>query len=281
MKIGSSVERSLISILAVKCTGLLQAFSTEPLILLVSSAAVVIYRSLHGAAYVTRVSDMMTEVFTGISLNTLMSLVCIPGDTGLTFVNLLCVYTLCYLFRDDYTLGVAQYLIASNLRSAIGDFEMFEVLAVAWTISVLPAMTRLDEDLSTLAQFIGMQWCISWFSSSQPGALALPVTLSLIYLLSPVARIFPVLASVNGYAVFAVTSDSQLAPMPSFAIITGLWILWRSALDDVTTAFALRAGAGLLVSTSIDSLQTLIDEDPIPVILAILLFIRIIEVRTA
>jgi hypothetical protein len=280
MKIGSSVERGLISILSVKCTGLLSSVSSGPLILLVSSAAVVVHRSLHGAQYVTRVSNMMTEVFTGISINTLMSIVTIPEDTGLTFVNLFCVYTLCYLFRDDYTLGVAQYLIASNLRSAINGFGRFEVLAVAWTISVLPSMARIDEDLSTLAQFIGVQWCVSWFSSSQSSTLALPVTLSLIYLLSPLARIFPVLSSVNGYAVFAVTSDPKLAPIPSFALITCLWIAWRTALDEVTTGFALRAGAGLLVSTTIDSLQPLIDQDPIPVILAILLFIRIIEIKS-
>ena len=272
----SQTENSLVALLGIHSTRVLLRFSQQSQILLMSASAVVIFRAMHTDTAGKRVSRLMTRIFLSIATDTLLGSVIIPQDSGLTVVNLLSIYTLCYLLNAESLAGVAQYLLASNLSKTLRRFDD-EAVALCSVIWCLPPALGLDQDAVSLSRLVTVQWATSLLSASLPAGMLLPVALCIMYLAQPFAPFFPVLGQLNSFAVFAVTNDLLVASTPSWILFAYMWAAWRLAPDPVCLMFSQRAGTAILVVSIMSCLKTPIHNDPIPVIVSMLLAIRILE----
>jgi len=272
----SSTENSLIALLGIHSTKALLRFSHKSEILLMSASAVVVFKAMHTDTTGKRVSRLMTRIFLSIATDTLLHSVIIPQDRGLTVVNLISIYTMCYLLNAESLTGVAQYLLASNLSKTLRLFDK-EAIALCSVIWCLPPSLGLDQDAISLSRLVTVQWATSLLSGSLPAGMLLPVALCIMYLAQPFVQFFPVLAQLNSFAVFAVTNDILASSTPSWILFAFMWSAWRLAPDPVCLVFSQRAGTAVLVVSVMSCLQAPMHNDPIPVIVSMLLAIRILE----
>lgn len=275
--VATGLEQGVVALLSSKSSrALLTLVPHEDLILLCVALMVVTNAIPREITLLGRVSSIMASIFTTIALNTTLAAVPIQGDPPLTCLNLLGVFMFSGAVQQDGVNMTAQYLLISNLSLAIQGFKE-DALAVAWTLALIPAMLGVDQDLVSLAQLVTVETFTGWVRTLLPSGALLPSTLLLLYLTAPFTDQFPVLARLSRFAVFAVSNDQQLHTLPLWIIGIGLWTLWLVDTEETGKAFAATAGANVAVLVLLDAAKIPMDNDPVPVLLTLLVLIRILE----
>jgi hypothetical protein len=218
----------------------------------------------------------MRQILSTIALNTTLCAVVVDNDSALTSLNLLGVFFFGSSLQQETAGGTAQYLLISNLSTALQGFKG-AALAVAWTIALVPTALCMDSDLSELAQLVTVDTFTTWFKELLPRGTLLPSTLLLLYLIVPISREFPVLTRLYRFAVFSVANDPQVHAIPSWITAIGLWIMWLKDPDPIGRMFAAMAGANVAVLVVLDAMKVPMDNDPAPVLMAVLVTFRILE----
>jgi hypothetical protein len=230
---------------------------------------------------VGRISVIMANVFYTIALNTLFDAVVVPGETGLTLVNLLSIFFLGSALDPQNTMTVtSQYLLVSTLARALEGFKQ-EGVALAWALaSIPPAFVMLvggDGQVIGLAQLVAVDSVAGWVRSGLPKESMLPGTLAALYLVAPFVKQFPSLGRLYRFAVFAVANDTGLHSLPNWLLAVGLWILWVFEPDPVSKSLAATAGANMWVLVLLDAMQFAMDNDPALILTSLLLVVRVLE----
>lgn len=273
----TGLEQGVVALLGSKSSRtLLQLVPHGDLILICGALVVVTNAVPREIALLGRVSSIMATVFSTIALNTALAAVPVPGDSLLTFLNLLGVFMFCNAVQQDGVSMTAQYLLISNLSLALKGFKG-DALAVAWALPLVSAMIGISQDLVSLAQMVTVETFTGWLRELIPPGTLLPSTLLLLYLTAPFTDQFPLLTRLSRFTIFAVSNDQQLHTVPLWIIAVGLWIIWLIDTEETGKTLAATAGANVVVLVLLDAAKFPMDNDPVPVLISLLLAIRILE----
>ena len=274
------LEQGVVALLGSKSTrALVQITPHEDLVLLCCALFAILRPVPAWLPVIGKVSDIMGTVFYTIALNTLFDSVVIPGDTGLTCINLLGIFFMGSALDPDNTIAVtSQYLLVSSLSNALQGFKEGGV-ALAWTLVFVPRVMSLKgwEQVTGLAQLVAVENIASWLRGGLPRETLLPSTLVILYLCAPFIAEFPALGRLYRFAVFAVSNDSQLHALPTWMLAVGMWITWELEPDPVSKSLAAIAGANMGVLVLLDAMQFAMDNDPALILISLLLVVRVLE----
>ena len=198
--------------------------------------ALVLAKGLPDVFLVRRVSRIFVRAFYSIAVRASLQSAVMPGDTGLTLVNLLSLYLLASTVHQDSFEGSAQYHLVSCVAQC----------------------------LRTLGG-----------AALPPTQVFLAVVL-LLYLTFPFAALCPPLLNLYAYAVYAATTDAQLRSLPLWELAYALALVWRFSPDPVSARVASVAGGSVLVQLLLSWLQPAMQNDPFLVLLAVLMAIDIL-----
>ena len=275
----TGLEQGVVTLLGSKSTRTLLQFTPPDELVLLCVGLMVASRAVpSGTPLVGRVSATMTQIFYTIALNTILGAVVVPGDPGVSCVNLLGVFFLGASVGQEGASVTAQYLLVANLSAALQGFNG-EALALAWALAFVPhTMGWGDSSLAQLAQLVTVETLSTWSMRIIPRAFLLPSTVLLLYLLAPFTEEFPALKRMYRFAVFAVSNDMQrLHGAPPWMLAAALWALWNVEPDPVSRRFAAIAGGNVGVLVLLDAMQFAMDNDPAPTLVALLIAIQIFE----
>ena len=271
------LEQGVVALLGSKSTHMLLKITGTDELILLSTALMVATRAVPASTpLLGRVSATMTQIFFTIALNTILGAVVVPGDPGVSCVNLLGVFFLGASVGQERTSVTAQYLLVSNLSTALQGFGG-ESLALAWALAFVPHAMGWESSLANLAQLITVETLSAWSMRIIPRSLLLPSTLLLLFLLAPFTEEFPPLQRMYRFAVFAVSNDLQLHAIAPWVLAVVLWALWNFEPDAVSKRFASVAGANMGVLVLLDAMKFAMDNDPAPTLMALLITIQIFE----
>jgi len=273
------LEQGALALLGSKSSrALLTLVSHDELILLCCALLAVTSAVPRRWALVGRVSSLMGHVFSTIALNTALAGVVVENDPPMTCLNLLGVYFLGMAARQEDAGLTAQYLLVSNLSQALRQ-GVQESLGVAWALIAVPPalMGGVGEDLQQLARLVTVETFTGFLRANLPSGGLLATTLLLLYFTTPFVGQFPVLVRMNRFAVFAVSNDPQLHGVSPWLIAACLWGLWLSDPEPTGRAFAASAGSNVAVLAVLDALRYAMDNDPAPVLIALLVAIQILQ----
>jgi hypothetical protein len=227
-----------------------------------------------------RISNIMGNVFYTIGLNTLFDSVVMPGDTGLTCINLLSIFFFGTALDPNNTMTVtSQYLLVSILSQELQGFHGGVGVAVAWALALIPHAFcgQHHWQITSLAQLVAVDTITAWIRGGLPQETLLPGTLVALYLFVPFIADFPALGKLYRFAVFAVSNDAQLHSLPIWIVAVGMWILWQLEPDPVSKSLAAVAGANMGVLVLLDAMQFAMDNDPGLILVSLLLIVRVLE----
>jgi hypothetical protein len=277
--LATGLEQGVVALLGSKSSRtLLEMVGHQDLILICCALFAIATAVPPGVALVGRISSLMAQVFATIALNTTLAAVVIQGDPPLACINLLGVFMFSTAFQQDGVGVTAQYLLISNLSTALQGFGG-DTLAVAWAMALVPALLGVSKDLVSLAQLVTVETFTGYLRGLLPPGALLPSTLLLLYLTAPFSEQFPLLTRLSRFAVFAVSNDPQIHAIPPWVVGSALWALWLADSDCIGRAFAATAGANVAVLVVLDATQFAMDNDPAPVLISLLVAIRILESR--
>lgn len=281
MSIVTGLDQGIVALLGSKSTQTLLRFTPAGELVLLCAGLMVATRAVpSGTPLMGRVSATMTQIFYTIALNAVLGAVVVPGDPGVSCVNLLGVFFLGASVGQEGASVTAQYLLVSNLSTALQGFGE-GALALAWALAFVPHAMGWDSSLAQLAQLVTVETFSSWSMRIIPQSFLLPSTIVLLYLLAPFTERFPALNRMYRFAVFAVSREMRLHAIPPWMLAAALWALWNVEPDPVSRRFAAVAGGTVGVLVLMDAMQFAMDNDPAPTLVALLISIQLFEEQAA
>lgn len=278
----TGLEQGALALLGSKSTRTLLALaSPAELILLCAALQAAMSAVPRKTPLAGRLASIMAQVFWNIALNTALQAVVVPGDPPLTCLNLLGVFFLGMATQQEDAGVSAQYLLVANLSDALRALEQGSegLLGIAWALAVVPDALPPplgDSETAHLARLVTVETFTGFLREQLPHPGMLPTTLLLLYLVAPFVERFPVLARMNRFAVFAVSNDQELHEVSPWLIAACLWALWLADPEPTARAFAAAAGGSVAVLAALDAIRVPMDNDPVPVLVALLLLIQIV-----
>ena len=274
----TGLEQGVVALLGSKSSRALLLLTPHEDLILMCLALVVVARAVpSNAPLMGRVSRLMAQVFSTIALNAALNAVVVAGDPALTCLNLLGIFFLGAAVRQEDAGMSAQYLLVANLSEALRRFQGAEdSLGIAWALATVPATLGVGQDMVQLAQLVTVETFTGFLRGLLPASALLASTLLLLYLAAPFVEQFPVLRRMNRFAVFAVSNDPQLHGVSPWALAACLWGLWLVDPEPTGRAFAAAAGANVAVLAILGAVQNAMDNDPAPVLLALLVSMQIL-----
>lgn len=288
------LEQGVLALLGSKSSRALVSLTPHVDLVLLSCALFCVLHSVPEWMPVAgRVSNIMANVFYTIGLNTLFDSVVMPGDTGLTCINLLGIFVMGSALDPNNTMTVtSQYLLVSTLSSALQGFKV-EGVAIACVLAFVPRVLLKNSNQSSgtsrsdtqeaegmfagLAQLVAVDTFSTWLRGGLPRETLLLSTLVFLYLFAPFISEFPALGRLYRFAVFAVSNDSQLHSLSPWMLAVSMWIIWQLEPDPVSKSLAAVAGANLGVLVLMDAMQFAMDNDPALILVSLLLIVRVLE----
>ena len=273
----AGLEQGLTALLGSKGTASLLELVDAQQLLLTCLALVAFLRALDSLPVAGRVSGIMEQVLLTIALNVALQGVSQGFDIGMATLNLLSVYFLTGALDHDGVMSTtSQYLLVARLTATLRQ-QPDGVLPVAWALAFVPTAGWVPAEAAQLAQLVTLESFSAWLRAWFPPSLLLPSTAILLYLCAPFIEYFPALNRLYRFAVFAVSNDVNLVSVPVPLAAAALWALWQLEPEPVSKHLAALAGCNLAVLATLDALRFAIDDDPAPVLLALLTGIRILE----
>lgn len=280
--VATGVEQGVVALLGTKSSEeLLLLISHEDVLLMSAAFTAIVYTwsSRDSLSSIGVVSSLLYQVMSTVTLNTLLGYVTVPGDSITTCFNLLCVFFAGYALHQGEPSMAAQYVLVANVTAAIQAYQD-EALAIAWTLSVVPvALGVTTGSLHSLTQLVTVETFMGWIRAALPQDTLLPAALLLLYLTAPFVAQYPVLRRMYRFAVFAVTNDQVVHAVPPWLVAIFFWCAWfmDSRPSSAGKTFAANAAANVGVVAILDAARFVLDNDPVPTLLSILIAFQIIE----
>ncbi len=241
-------------------------------------AALLLARGLPDAFLVRRVSRICERAFYSIAVGATLEGVAVPGDTGLTLLNLLSLFLLASTMHHASFEGPVQYLLvhsAAKSLKALGS----AALPVATLAAALPP--GLHPSFQQLCRMVMVSVYTDALLAALPPTQVFLAVVMLLYLTYPFVALCPPLLNLYAYAVYAATTDAQTRGFPLWELACALALLWRFAPDPVSGRVAAVAGGSILVQLLLAWLQPALQNDPALVLLAALVAIDIMAESSA
>lgn len=272
----AGLDRGVVALLSTKSTtALLEHVEHADLILFCCSLSAIFRAMPKHAPVIGRLSSEMTQVLFSIALNTILQWVALTPDPGLAAILLLAVHfwggALDPMGQISMT---AEFLLVMTLAAKLRGGDA--LLAIAWALAFSPRHV-IPTDISNLARLLTTESISDGLGNWLPRNLLLPSAVMLLYLCAPFSNEFPALNRIYRFAVFAFTSDSTLAGLPSWVLAAGIWALWQVEPDPVSRRLAAVIGSNVAVLVVLDAMRFATDNDPAPTLLALLIMVRILE----
>ena len=276
----TGLEQGMLALLGSKSASALRKLIEPPDLALACLALVAILRAAPPrAAMLGRVSTLMAQVLLTTALDAVLRGVSATQDEALTCVSLLAIFYWGGALDPDGQLSTtAQYLLVASLSDKLRGSQT--ALLFAWATAFTPAST-IPADVSGLAQLVTVETLNRWLRDWMPASLLIPSAAVLLYLCAPFAGEFPALNRLYRFAVFALANDSAFARTPTWLIAAGLWALWLAEPDPVSKRLAAIAGRSVAVLAVLDAMHFAMDNDPAPLLIALLVAIQIGTSRAA
>jgi hypothetical protein len=274
------LEQGALALLGSRSSRALLRLATHGELILLTCALQAVAEAVPRAAPVVgRVSSLMAQVLATIALNAALDAVAVPRDPALTAANLLGIFFLGTATGQDDAGVTAQYLLVARLSDELRDSSA-SLLGGAWALAAVPALLPVGvaTDLVQLARLVTVETLLGFLRAhlAFAGGL-LAASLLLLYLIAPFAEQFPALARLNRFAVFAVANDPRLHGVPPWLLAAGLWGLWQADPEPTGRAFAASAGSSVAVLAALDAIAYAMDNDPAPVLVAMLIGLQILQ----
>ncbi len=285
------LEQGALALLGSRSSRALLRLATHGELILLTCALQAVAEAVPRAAPVVgRVSSLMAQVLATIALNAALDAVAVPRDPALTAANLLGIFFLGTATGQDDAGVTAQYLLVARLSDELRDSSA-SLLGGAWALATVPALLPVGvaavpallpvgvaTDLVQLARLVTVETLLGFLRAhlAFAGGL-LAASLLLLYLIAPFAEQFPALARLNRFAVFAVANDPRLHGVPPWLLAAGLWGLWQADPEPTGRAFAASAGSSVAVLAALDAIAYAMDNDPAPVLVAMLIGLQILQ----
>lgn len=272
----AGLDRGVVALLSTKSTtALLEHVEHADLILFCCSLSAFFRAMPKHAPVIGRLSSEMTQVLFSIALNTILQWVALTPDPGLAAILLLAVHfwggALDPMGQISMT---AEFLLVMTLATKLRGGGA--LLAIAWALAFSPRHV-IPNDISELARLLTTESITDGLGNWLPRNLLLPSAVMLLYLCAPFSNEFPALNRIYRFAVFAFTSDSTLAGLPSWVLAAGIWALWQVEPDPVSRRLAAVIGSNVAVLVVLDAMRFATDNDPAPTLVALLIMVRILE----
>lgn len=272
----AGLDRGVVALLSTKSTtALLEHVEHADLILFCCSLSAFFRAMPKHAPVIGRLSSEMTQVLFSIALNTILQWVALTPDPGLAAILLLAVHfwggALDPMGQISMT---AEFLLVMTLATKLRGGGA--LLAIAWALAFSPRHV-IPTDISNLARLLTTESISDGLGNWLPRNLLLPSAVMLLYLCAPFSNEFPALNRIYRFAVFAFTSDSTLAGLPSWVLAAGIWALWQVEPDPVSRRLAAVIGSNVAVLVVLDAMRFATDNDPAPTLVALLIMVRILE----
>jgi hypothetical protein len=271
----AGLEQGMLALLGSKSAAALRRVVGAPDLALACLALVAILRAAPPrAAVLGRVSALVAQVLLTTALDAVLRGVAATQDEGLACVSLLAIYYWGGALDPDGRLSTAaQYLLVAALSARF--LRQPALLLAAWALApgVLPA------DVAGLAQLVTVETANQWLRDWMPASLLVPSAAVLLYLCAPFAGELPALDRLYRFAVFALANDAAFAGAPAWLVAAGLWALWQAEPDPVSKRLAAVAGRSVAVLAVLDAMRLALDNDPGPVLVALLVAVQIVSGR--
>ena len=280
--VATGVEQGVVALLGTKSSEELLRLIPHEDVLLMSAALTTVlssWSSLDPLSSIGVVSSLLYQVMSTVTLNTLLGYVTVPDDSITTCFNLLCVFFAGYALRQGEPSMAAQYVMVANITAAIQAFQD-EALAIAWTLSVVPAALGVTTgSLHSLTQLVTVETFMGWIRAALPQDTLLPAALLLLYLTAPFVAQYPLLRRMYRFAVFAVTNDQVAHAVPPWLVAVFFWCAWfmDKRPSSAGKTFAANAAANVGVVAILDTARVVLDNDPVPSLLSILIAFQILD----
>jgi len=270
----AGLERSVLAVLGSASAQALQRLGPRASVALYCWAALVAARGLPPVVVVGRVSRILQRAFTSVAVSSTLQAASVPGDVGLSLLNLLSLYMLAAGTGGQAVEGASEYLLVTYIAEAVAGVAsaglpvLFLAYCLAQVAPVHPSLPRL------------CSMCMVHYATRRLAALLpehqyfLCVT-AVLYLSHPFVALFPSLDDFFSFAIYAVSTDLQLRAAPLWQLACGFWVLWRLAPDEVGQRVGCMAGSNVLALMLLHSLRPMLDTDPALVILSILVTLDI------
>jgi hypothetical protein len=274
----TGLEQGMLALLGSKSAATLRKLVNPPDLALACLALVAILRAAPPrAAVLGRVSALMAQVLFSTALDAVLRGVSATQDEGLACVTLLAIFYWGSALDPNGELSTtAQYLLVASLSDKLWGSQ--PALLTAWATAFTPAST-IPADVSGLAQLVTVETLNQWLREWMPPSLLIPSAAVLLYLCAPFAGEFPALNRLYRFAVFALANDSVFAKAPTWLVAAGLWALWLAEPDPVSKRLAAIAGRSVTVLAVLDAMRFAMDNDPAPLLIALLVAIQIATAR--
>lgn len=226
---------------------------------------------------VRRLSGLTYALLYSTVINMLLDMVVIYGDNILSLINILGVFMITRSLHSNDVNAYAQYMTVSNAGEVLLQYGD-DAVALASGLAIFAHIIGWEEETVKL---LATQCVITTLKKYLPLDFLLISVLAIVYITHPFSRKFPMTAKVMKYAVFATSSDSRLIEVPHWLMAIALSIIQHWEVDEVITAFASYAGAQAIVLAFIESASSVINGDPILVLVSTMIGIRIfLEIST-
>ena len=268
----TGLEQGMLALLGSKSASALRRLIDPPDLALACLALVAILRAAPPrAAVLGRVSTLMAQVLLTTALDAVLRGVSATQDEGLTCVSLLAIFYWGSALDPNGELSTtAQYLLVASLSDRLRQSQA--VMLFAWASAFTSA---IPTDVSGLAQLVTVETLNRWLRDWMPASLLIPSAAVLLYMCAPFAGEFPALNRLYRFAVFALANDSVFAKAPTWLVAAGLWALWLAEPDPVSKRLAAIAGRSVAVLAVLDAMRFAMDNDPAPLLIALLVAIQI------
>lgn len=270
----AGLERSVLAVLGSASAQALHRLGPRASVTLYCWAALVAARGVPPVMVVGRVSRILQRAFTSVAVGASLQAASVPGELGLSVLNLLALYMLAAGWGGQAVEGASEYQLVSFIARAVAGLGgaglpvLFAAYCLAQVAPVHPSLPRL------------CSMCMVHYTTRRL-ALLLPehqyflCVTAVLYLTHPFVALFPVLDDLFSFAIYAVSTDLHLRAVPLWQLACAFWALWRLAPDEVGQRVGAMAGANVLAVAMLQGLQPVLDADPAPVVLSILIALDI------
>jgi hypothetical protein len=272
----TGLEQGMLALLGSKSASALRRLVPAADLALACLALVAILRAApRRAAVLGRASGLMAQVLFSTALDAVLRGVSATQDGGLACVSLLAIFYWGGALDPHGELSTtAQYLLVASLTDRLRGSQ--PALFTAWAAAFSPAVPA---DVSGLAQLVTIETLNLWLREWMPPSLLLPSAAVLLYLCAPFTGEFPALNRLYRFAVFALANDAAFASAPTWLVAAGLWALWQAEPDPVSKRLAAIAGRSVAVLAVLDAMRFAMDNDPAPLLIALLVALQIGSAR--
>jgi len=272
------LEQSFVYSFSSMSVKILLPFATPDTIIIYCVTILLLAHNSPQVMILSRVSDIVMQLFYTVTVNAAMVLVKISNDQYLNLVNLLAVYFFVTAMGENRSSVMAQYILVIQLSTSLNAIQdrMLSQSVVAVLI-IIATLFHNENVVSEISQLLLIEYIFHYIEQAVPMDMVLPISIIILYFAYPFFEYYPKLSRLYRYAIFAVANDTDMKRIPAWTSLVILWMIWLSSIDAVSSDLACNLGSQLSVSFILKSIHIAFQNDPMIVVFCCLISFKILS----